>query len=104
MLRLGRYGNTRIVFTVPDPDFPERVDRQPGIELRQPHPVRGRSLVDDIHRDVCKAYGLYWHDLNVATRGTVVIGKDASGQGKVKWIQSREPGKAMSFDEVLAHM
>ncbi len=62
------------------------------------------TLLSDIHRDVCKAYGLYWHDLNVATRGTVVIGKDASGQGTIKWIQVREPGKAMSFDEVLAHM
>jgi len=60
------------------------------------------TLLSDIHREVCKAYGLYWSDLNVATRGTVVIGKDASGQGKVKWIQAREPGKAMVFDEVLA--
>jgi peroxiredoxin len=62
------------------------------------------TLLSDIHRTVCKAYGLYWADLNVATRGTVVIGRDPSGQGKVKWIQAREPGKAMSFDEVLAHM
>lgn len=60
------------------------------------------TLLSDIHRDVCKAYGLYWADLNVATRGTIVIGKDPSGQGKIKWIQAREPGKAMAFDEVLA--
>ena len=57
-----------------------------------------QPLLADMHRQVCKAYGLYWADLNVSTRGTVVIGKD----GKVKWSQGREPGKAMNFDEVLA--
>jgi peroxiredoxin len=63
-----------------------------------------QTLLADMHREVCKAYGLYWADLNVSTRGTVVIGKSATGQGKVTWSQGREPGKAMSFDEVLAHV
>ncbi|MGE3107785.1 MAG: redoxin domain-containing protein [Phycisphaerales bacterium] len=63
-----------------------------------------QTLLSDVHRDVCKAFGLYWPDLNCSTRGTVVIGRDASGTGKVKWIQSREPGNAMNFDEVLAHV
>jgi peroxiredoxin len=62
------------------------------------------TLLADMHRDVCKAYGLFWPELNVSKRGTVVIGQDASGQGKVKWIQAREPGKAMDWDEVLAHI
>lgn len=61
-----------------------------------------QTLLADMHRDVCKAYGLYWKDLNVSSRGTVVVGKSESGQGKVKWVQSREPGKAMNFEEVLA--
>jgi len=61
-----------------------------------------QTLLADMHRQVCKAYGLYWADLNVSSRGTVVIAKDPSGHGKVKWVQSREPGKAMNFDEVLA--
>lgn len=60
------------------------------------------TLLSDIHRSVCQAFGLYWPDLNVAHRGTVVIGKSAEGAGKVKWVQSREPGNAMSFDDVLA--
>lgn len=63
-----------------------------------------QTLLADMHRDVCKAYGLYWADLNCSTRGTIVIGHDASGVGKVKWVQSREPGAAMNFDEVLAHV
>jgi alkyl hydroperoxide reductase subunit AhpC len=54
-----------------------------------------------MHRQVCKAYGLYWADLNVANRGTVVIGKSADGKGKIKFIQAREPGKAMDWDAVL---
>lgn len=61
-----------------------------------------QPLLADMHREVCKAYGLYWKDLNVAQRGTVVVGQSADGRGKVKWTQSREPGKAMNFEEVLA--
>ncbi len=61
-------------------------------------------LLADMHRSVCKAYGLYWADLNVSQRGTVVIGKSADGKGKVKWTQARQPGNAMSFDEVLARL
>lgn len=61
-----------------------------------------QPLLADMHRHVCKAYGLYWPDLNVSSRGTVVIGQDASGEGRVKWVQSREPGKAMNFEEVIA--
>lgn len=57
-------------------------------------------LVADMHRAVCKAYGLYWPDLNVAWRGTVVVGRD----GKVKWSQKREIKDAMKNDEILAAM
>ena len=60
------------------------------------------TMLSDLHRAVCKAYGLYWSDLNVANRGTVVIGQSDDGVGKVKWSQGREPGAAMDFDEVLA--
>ena len=53
-----------------------------------------------MHREVCKAYGLYFADLNVAARGTVVIGSD----GVVKWSEQRELGDAMSNADVLAHL
>lgn len=62
------------------------------------------TLLSDIHREVCRGYGLYWKDLNVSQRATVVIGKSASGAGKVTWVQAREPGKAMAWDEVLSHV
>ena len=57
-----------------------------------------QTLLADMHRAVCRAYGLYFEPLNVAARGTVVIGKD----GMVKWVQAREIKNAMSVDEVLA--
>ena len=57
-----------------------------------------QTLLADMHREVCKAYGIYWQDLNVSGRGTVVIGVD----GKVKWSQKREIKDAMEFEDVLA--
>ena len=59
-----------------------------------------QTLLADMHRSVCKSYGIYWPDLNVSGRGTVVIGSD----GRVKWSQRREIKDAMSIEEVLASM
>jgi peroxiredoxin len=61
-------------------------------------------LLCDMHREVCKAFGLYWGDLNVSQRGTVVIGKSADGKGVVKFVQARQPGNAMKWEEVLAQI
>jgi len=60
------------------------------------------TLLSDTFRDVCKAYGLYWADLNVANRGTVVIGGSESGIGSVKFAQSRPPSQAMDWKTLLA--
>ncbi|MEQ8770864.1 MAG: redoxin domain-containing protein [Phycisphaerales bacterium] len=60
------------------------------------------TMLSDLHRTVCKDYGLYWSDLNVANRGTVVIGQSDDGEGTVKWSDAREPGNAMDWDAVLA--
>lgn len=60
------------------------------------------TLLSDIHRQVCRAYGLFWPELNVSSRGTVVISHSPTGVGKVKWVEARQPGQAMKFDEVLA--
>jgi len=57
-----------------------------------------QRLLADMHREVCKAYGFYFPDLNVASRGTVIVGKN----GKVAWVQARELKNAMNLDEVLA--
>jgi peroxiredoxin len=62
------------------------------------------TLLADMHRQVCKAYGLYWPDLNASSRGTVVIAKAPDGRGRVKWAQAREPKSAMEWSEVLAAM
>lgn len=59
-------------------------------------------LLADMHRQVCRAFGLFFPDLNCASRGTVVIGKSADGRAVVKWSQAREIKNAMQNDEVLA--
>jgi len=60
------------------------------------------SILSDQHREIAKGYGIYWPDMNVANRTTIVIGKSADGKGKVKFIQTRAPGQAMDWDAVLA--
>ncbi|MEM9560515.1 MAG: redoxin domain-containing protein [Planctomycetota bacterium] len=62
------------------------------------------TMLSDSHRAVCKAYGLYWGDLNVSTRGTIVIGQSDDGVGSVKHAEAREPGNAMDWDDVLARL
>ncbi len=59
-------------------------------------------FVSDIHRTLCKGLGIFWPELNVSGRGTVVITKDAAGKAVVKWSQKREIRNAMNFEEVLA--
>ena len=61
------------------------------------------TLLADMHRTVCKDYGLYWPKLNVASRGTVVVTTSDAGP-VVKWSQSREPSDAMDIDAVLAQL
>lgn len=62
------------------------------------------TLLSDIHREVVKGYGIFWPDLNVGGRGTVIIGHSDDGKGKVKWSERREPPNAMNFDRVLANL
>lgn len=57
-----------------------------------------QTLLADMHRDVCKAYGFYWPDLNISRRGTVLINPD----GTVKWVQTREIPQAMNVDDLVA--
>lgn len=62
------------------------------------------TMLSDSHRAVCKAYGLYWADLNVPTRGTIVIRQSDDGIGTVAHAEGREPGNAMDWDEILARL
>lgn len=68
------------------------------------HEAWGRSLglkqtlLADMHRGVCKAYGFYWPELNIAARGTVLI--DAGGL--VRWVQKREIPQALKTDDLVA--
>jgi peroxiredoxin len=60
-----------------------------------------QRILADMHRQVCKGYGIHWADLNVSQRATVVIGKSADGVGRVRHFEAREPGKAMDWERVL---
>src|SRR5690606_4533141 len=60
------------------------------------------TLLSDLHRAVCRAYGFYWPEMNAAARGTVIIAGSPDGRGRVKWAQKRETPQAMNWDEVLA--
>ncbi len=63
-----------------------------------------QTLLADMHRAVCKAFGMYWSDLNISGRGTFVIGQSAEGVCRVKWVQKREIKQAMDFNQMLAHL
>jgi len=58
------------------------------------------TLLSDMHRHVCKAYGLYWPDMNIASRGTVIV----AANGTVKWAQKRDIPNAFSLEQVLEAM
>lgn len=62
----------------------------------------GHTLLSDQHRRVTQALGLFWPDMNTTQRGTVVVGRSAEGHGTVKWVQARQPGSAMKWEDVLA--
>jgi len=54
-------------------------------------------LLADMHRQVCKAYGFYFAPLNVASRGTVIVGPDQ----KVQWVSARDLKDAIDNDVLL---
>jgi peroxiredoxin len=61
-------------------------------------------ILSDLHRDVVRALGLYWEDMNVARRATVVIARSPDGVAKIRSIDVREPSKAMNWENVLAQL
>jgi peroxiredoxin len=60
------------------------------------------TLLSDQHRAVNKAFGIHWPEMNTTQRATVILSKSADGKGKVKFIQTRQPGNAMDWNSVLA--
>lgn len=56
-------------------------------------------LLADMQREVCKAYGLFLPEANLARRATVIVDK----QGKVAWVKVQEDIKQARDDgEILA--
>jgi peroxiredoxin len=60
------------------------------------------TILSDIHRQLCKACGLFWADQNVSLRGTIVIAKSADGVAKVKHVNARQLGEAINREKLIA--
>ena len=60
------------------------------------------TMLSDQHRAVTKSLGLYWADMNTTNRATIVVGKTPDGRATVKWMQARQPGSAMKWEDVMA--
>lgn len=54
-------------------------------------------LLSDMHRTVCKSYGLYFEPLNCAKRATVIVDKN----GKVAYVKVQEIKTARDDKEIL---
>lgn len=61
------------------------------------------TLLADMHRQVCRAFGVYFAPLNVAGRATFVIkGGRGADRGTITWASSRELKDAVKNEDVLA--
>lgn len=60
------------------------------------------TLLSDQHRQVCKAFGIHWPEMNTTQRATIAIARSSDGAGQVKFSQTRQPGSAMKWEEVVA--
>lgn len=55
------------------------------------------TLLADMQREVCKAYGLFFPDLNCSKRATVIVDKE----GKVAYVKVQEIKTARDDKEIL---
>jgi alkyl hydroperoxide reductase subunit AhpC len=58
----------------------------------------GFPLLSDMHREVVRAYGVYWPELNVGRRATVVVDR----QGTVRLVARYGPGELPDPAGILA--
>ncbi len=57
-------------------------------------------LLSDIHRDVSKAYGVYWPDWNANVRATFIVDR----QGTVRFVERYGKGELPDPDHILAEV
>jgi len=57
-------------------------------------------LLSDVHRDVSKAYGVYWPDWNANVRATFIVDR----QGTVRFVERYGKGELPDPDRVLAEV
>ncbi len=62
--------------------------------------IHNYPLLSDVHRDVARAYGVYWPEWNANVRATFVIDR----QGIVRFIERYAKGQLPDPDRILAEV
>ena len=62
--------------------------------------ISNYPLLSDVHRDVAKAYGVYWPDWNANVRATFIIDKN----GTIRYTERYGKGELPDPDKVLAEI
>lgn len=62
--------------------------------------ISGYPLLSDVHRTVCKDYGVYWPDWNANVRATFII----DTEGRVRFSERYAKGQLPDPDKILAEV
>ncbi len=62
--------------------------------------ISNYPLLSDVHREVAKAYGVYWPDWNANSRATFVV----DTTGKVRFVERYGKGELPDPDKILAEV
>jgi|SRR5215468_6906712 len=57
-------------------------------------------LLSDLHREVAKAYGVYWPEWHANVRATFIVDK----QGTIRFVEKHRRGELPEPDKVLAEV
>ncbi len=57
-------------------------------------------LLSDVHREVARAYGVYWPDWNANVRATFIVDR----QGVVRFVERYQKGQLPDPDRILAEV
>lgn len=62
--------------------------------------ISNYPLLSDIHRDVARAYGVYWPDWNANVRATFIVDR----AGIVRFVERYQKGQLPDPDRILAEV
>jgi len=62
--------------------------------------ISNYPLLSDVHREVAKAYGVYWQEWNANSRATFIV----DTAGKVRFVERYGKGELPDPDKILAEV